>query len=119
MTSNTAIVRLNVGGSKYEVPKSLIEMYPNTMLARLISEQWEGGNEQDPNKEIFIDRDGQRFQCVLDYMRDQKAYLPHNMAKASVMHDLKYLGFVDVPDDAIEETLTTPEAVKHIRIGRK
>jgi hypothetical protein len=56
------IVRLNVGGARYDISRTLIEGYPDTMLASLISERW----QEDPTTEIFIDRNGQRFQYVLD-----------------------------------------------------
>jgi hypothetical protein len=61
-------IRLNVGGTRYEVSRSLMEMYPDTMLARLTSDDWSNADDQ----EVFIDRNGPRFQYVLDYMRDQK-----------------------------------------------
>jgi hypothetical protein len=78
------VVRLNVGGTHYEVSRSLMEMYPDTMLARMISDEW--SNEDD--QEVFIDRNGPRFQYVLDYMRDQKAALAMNVTKESNKGDL-------------------------------
>ena len=40
-------VNLDVGGTKYRVSKSLIAQYPNTMLARLISDTWNNQEEQE------------------------------------------------------------------------
>ena len=49
----TNMVHFNVGGKQYEVSCSLLEMYPNTMLARSASEQW----LPNPDAEVFVERD--------------------------------------------------------------
>ena len=52
----TTTVRLNVGGVKFVVERSLIELHPDTMLARMIRNPWnQNFGEQG---EIFIDRNG-------------------------------------------------------------
>ena len=94
----TETVKFDVGGTKYTVSRSLIDAYPATMLARLVSETW----QKDPKEEIFIERDGLRFRCILDYMRDQKVHVPINTTKASVLQDLEYFGFEHIPDGAID-----------------
>lgn len=83
---DTKIVKFNVGGTRYEVARSLIEMHPDTMLARMVSEQW----QKDPSKEIFIERDGSRFKYVLDYLRDGKVSLPFSVCRESFLTDLQY-----------------------------
>ena len=64
-------VYFDVGGTKYKVSRSLLESFPDTMLARMASEYWtnprHSGTEANP---LFIERDGERFRLVLDYMRD-------------------------------------------------
>jgi hypothetical protein len=35
----TEIVTFNVGGTRYEVSRSLLDLHPNTMLAKSASEQ--------------------------------------------------------------------------------
>ncbi|CAB9519416.1 PotAssium voltage-gated channel [Seminavis robusta] len=84
-TSSTKTAELNVGGSKYEVSRSLIEQYPDTMLARLVSETW-----QRDEQEIFIDRSGLRFQYVLDYMRDKKVHVGLGILVAAIKTELQY-----------------------------
>ena len=39
VTSSSSTVQFNVGGKIYEVSRSLLEHHPNTMLARMASEQ--------------------------------------------------------------------------------
>lgn len=115
MVSSQKTVSLDVGGAKYKVSRSLIEAYPGTMLAKLINETW----HQNPEEEIFIDRNGLRFQYILDYMRDQKAYLGINVSAASVLKDLEYFGFENVSGDAIVAGTATVEAVEHIMMVHK
>lgn len=110
-TTATATVRLNVGGTKYEVSRSLIEQYPNTMLARLISEEWD---QEKAGKELFIERNGKCFEFVLNCMRDQKVTLPVNaVSKDALLQELEYFGFNDVSPDAINTTLATMDIVAH------
>ena len=97
-------IRLNVSGTKYEVERSLLEQYPDTMLARLVSSRWNNIHEEKAKdiEEIFIGRDGARFSYILDYMRDHKVFLPASISKKAIMLDFKYFGFEDLPDDSID-----------------
>lgn len=106
-------VVFNVGGTKYEVAKSTIDAYPSTMLARLVSETWT--KPEDGNKAIFIDRDGIQFRYVLSYMQDQVVHLPMNVTKASVLQDLAYFGFKDVPDKAFTGSCNYEAALQVFR----
>ncbi|CAB9528362.1 POZ domain-containing protein KCTD4 [Seminavis robusta] len=110
MTSSPEKVVFNAGGTKYEVARSIIQAYPSTMLAKLVSETWQ--QPAKANKEVFIDRDGLQFRYVLSYMRDQKVYLPMGVAKASILQDLAYFGFENVPEDAIGGSCNYEAAVQ-------
>lgn len=79
----TTTTKFNVGGTMYEVSQSLLNQFSNTMLARAASDMW--NNTKKPNNNnsnsttndpIFINRDGERFKYVLDYMRDNKIVIP-------------------------------------------
>ena len=85
-------VQLDVGGTIYKVSRSLLESFPDTMLARMVSETW----QKDPNKPIFVERDGESFRYVLHYMRDGHVFLPITMSKDAVLKDLEYYGFDNV-----------------------
>ena len=52
------IIKYNVGGIRYEVSHSLIRRYPKSLLAKTAFSPW---NSEDNDKEIFIERDGDRF----------------------------------------------------------
>jgi hypothetical protein len=106
-SSNAATVRFDVGGTIYKVSRSLLEQHPNIVLARMVSKAWLGEKEEDDNNErkddepLFIDRDGERFRYVLDFMRDgPKVSLPVTISKEGFIKDLDYFGFDNVnPED--------------------
>lgn len=80
-SNKSATVRFDVGGTVYRVSRSLLDLFPDTMLSRMVSETWQdcsqGGDDQKEEPPIFLDRNGDRFQYVLDYMRDdQNPILP-------------------------------------------
>jgi potassium voltage-gated channel Shal-related subfamily D protein 1/potassium voltage-gated channel Shal-related subfamily D protein 3/potassium voltage-gated channel Shal-related subfamily D protein len=93
----TTVVCFNVGGTLYEVSRSLLEMYPDTMLARSASEQW----HTDPISKIFLERDGDRFTYVLDYLRDGCTNIPATVPQAALLADLEYFGVQDVDENQI------------------
>jgi len=99
-------VKFNVGGKLYEVSKSLLHRFPNTLLAQKVS---------DANASpIFIDRDPDRFAYCLDYMRDGgRLHLPEMITKSSILQDLKFLGF-----DDIDESLINDETAKKATFAR-
>ena len=95
-SSNNVI--LNVGGTRYEVARMTLHRYPDSMLATLISKRWTANNA---NRPIFIDRNGSRFQFVLDFLRDGKVHLPASVSAEALRADFAYYG---LPEDAhIEE----------------
>ena len=77
-------------------------MHPNTMLARSAHELW----HTDPESVIFLERNGERFQYVLDYLRDGRAYLPMGIPKEALMGDLEYYGLDSIDTNWIERKLT-------------
>ena len=97
----TEIVKFNVGGHRYEVSRSMLSLHPQTMLAKSASEQW----QTDPEKEIFIDRDGATFGHVLNYLRDGKVSLPITIRKETLLSELEYYGV-----DGVEETTINEES---------
>ncbi len=82
----TQRVKFNVGGQKYEVSTTLLAMYPNTILAKSASDQWQ---EEDPETEIFLECDGALFRHLLNYIRDDgKVYLPFTVPKEALIDEL-------------------------------
>lgn len=94
MSENNKIVKFNVGGTRYEVARSLLASHPDTLLARMASEQW----QKDPESEIFIERDGLHLRYCLSYPREGRVLLPVSVSRESVLEDMTYYG-IEVSDD--------------------
>lgn len=81
-------VTFNIGGQRFEVSKSLLDMHPNTILAKMSSKQW----QEDPEEEIFVERNGNIFEFILAYLRDGRVDLPITTSKEMVISELMYYG---------------------------
>ncbi len=126
-------ITFNVGGQYHEVSRSLLEMYPDTMLSKLVSKHWSDTrtgenaptensihgdvlvpgtnkdiaaseestgelNSQNHDSAVFIDRDGQLFRFVLNYLRDGKVVLPIALDINTFFHELSFYG-IEVKDE--------------------
>ena len=89
-TDSPRTVKFNVGGKSFETSVSLIDQHEDTMLARLVSDTW----QEDPNKTVFIDRNGDIFAHILDYLRYGSITLPDNIVKDMFLRDLDFYGIV-------------------------
>ena len=65
MSNNKDTIKFNVGGRHFEVSRDLIDTHSETMLGKLVSGAW----QEDPEEVVFIDRDGDIFAHVLNYLR--------------------------------------------------
>src|SRR5689334_1817411 len=65
--TSSQIVRLNVGGYRFETTVSTLLREPDSMLGRMFSHDWAACRS---STETFIDRDGRHFHVVLNYLRD-------------------------------------------------
>jgi hypothetical protein len=61
------VVDLNVGGTLYSTSRATLLRY-DSMLARMFSGRHEVKRRADGR--VFIDRDGERFRHILNYLRD-------------------------------------------------
>lgn len=87
------VVCFIVGGIQYKVPHSLFEKYPTTLLAQMASDQW----QSDPEEEIILDRDGELFKFVIDFLqKDGYLTLPIDIHREAFFTELVYYGFEDV-----------------------
>jgi hypothetical protein len=103
--------KFNIGGHRYEVARTLLEQHPETMLAKSASQVWQA----DPESEIFMERNGIRFQYVLDYLRDGMVFLPVTESKEALIHDLNYFGInaiIDMINDSDSKLYSTASDIK-------
>jgi hypothetical protein len=93
----TKIVHFDVGGKLYKVAVDILMKYENTMLAKMVSEKW---NKEENQVPLFIDRNGERFQHILDWYRDGRMIVPRTVAIDAMKSDALFFG---LPDDLIVE----------------
>ena len=94
------IVRLNVGGTRYDASRDTLMRYEGSMLASLVSGKWKEG---DGDTEIFIDRSGRRFEYILDYLRSDRVYVPDLSYHAALLDEFEYFG-IDVDESKVAVT---------------
>jgi len=99
-------IKFNVGGTKYEISQTLLDRYPSCMLNKICSRTWvqadaETATVKEAAEEIFIDRNGERFQYILDYMRDSRVELPLSIPRSQFVMDMDYFNL-----DYKEESIT-------------
>ena len=82
-------IHLDVGGVRYEVSCEALDRFEGSMLASLISDQWIEDNTIEP---IFIDREGQLFEYVLDYLQTGKVFLPRSVSLIALEKEFEYYG---------------------------
>ena len=95
--TRTQTITFNIGGQRYEISRSLLDQFPETMLTKSASET----GLKDESEEIFIERDGYSFSHVLSYMRDSKVVLPVTERKKSFVDELTYYG-LEMRDEDID-----------------
>lgn len=81
-------VLLDVGGKDFKVSRSFIDQHVDTMLARLTSDRW----NEDSGEPIFIDRCGEIFSHVLNYLRYGSIELPHCLPMSMFRRELDFYG---------------------------
>ncbi|EJK50613.1 hypothetical protein THAOC_30353 [Thalassiosira oceanica] len=105
-----ATIKFNAGGRLFETSRSLFDQHEETMLGRLISETW----LEDSTKPIFIDRDGDIFAQVLNFLRYGSVTLPSRIPKDMFLRDLDFFGISYENGTVVGETEKFPLRVKEI-----
>jgi hypothetical protein len=105
------VIRLNVGGTPYEVTLSTLMKFPDTMLAALASERWR--QHSDRHELIFIDRDGDLFRYILAWYHDNEILIPRTVAAGAVANEVR---FFSLPDTAAveQEEIPIAESVRDV-----
>ncbi len=96
--TRTETIKFNVGGQCYEISRSLLDQHPHSMITKSASEKW----LEDPETEIFLERDGTTFRYVLSYMRDGRVTVPPSEPKDNFIRELEYFG-IDYQEEDIDD----------------
>lgn len=89
-----SLVKFNVGGKFFETTHATLMNFPHSVLAQTCSTTW-GQPAELLGGRIFIDRNGDRFQEILDFCRELEvpAYVLKNEAIAlAVWKEARYYG---------------------------
>lgn len=92
----TDIIQLNVGGVKYDTTRTTIKEGGTSMLSQLIS----GGIPTALlHGRIFIDRDGQLFAHILNYLRNTENWTPPTTVDStSLKREAEYYGLMKMAE---------------------
>jgi len=71
------ILTLNVGGRKYSTSLSTLTKFPDSMLAAMFSGRIP--SNMDEKGRYFIDRDGDLFKHILNFLRTDQLFIPANV----------------------------------------
>jgi len=89
ITEAQQLVNLNVGGKKFKTTVDTLTKYEDSIFPVLLS----GKFKEDPEKEIFIDRDGQAFKYIMTFLRNGEYIAPSDPAMQKlVMCEIDYFG---------------------------
>ena len=92
----------------------------------MASKEWnnEASNDDDGAnnggaRSLFIDRNPNRFGYILDFMRDGKVILAggqggNGTSKTSMLEELTYFGFENVPSNAVRVEFSMPDLPKYV-----
>merc|ERR1711941_232834 len=75
----TSKVSLDVGGHKFTTSLQTLRSVPDTFLSSMFSGRF--ALEKDDNGCYFVDRDGEHFRCVLNYLRDPTKFTLKGMPR--------------------------------------
>ena len=81
-------VTFDVGGRLHKVRNSFISLNQNNVIGRL----GQIALDRNVDEPIFIDRDGDIFIYVLNFLRDGRIELPMTVPKQAFMNELRYYG---------------------------
>ncbi|CAG8449077.1 16593_t:CDS:2 [Acaulospora morrowiae] len=70
-------VLFNVGGTRFEIQRNLVQAYPKSRLAEL-------ANSASKDNVIFIDHNPLAFSVILDFLRYKRIVVPRNVAREVV-----------------------------------
>ena len=68
------LLKLNVGGHRYTTTKATLRKYPDSMLGAMFNGKMP--STVDDHGHYFIDRDGQMFGFILNFLRSSQLTLP-------------------------------------------
>ncbi len=103
-SGNPEIVRLNVGGRHFTTTRTTLTSFTYSVIGRMFSKP--NPTMLDEEGRYFIDRDGDAFVPVLEYLRSNR-YFDFGISKARVRAEAEFFGL-----DKLALLLGEPEPKK-------
>ena len=91
----------DVGGRRHRVRELLMHQHRNTMIGQLGLQSIQDGIDEP----IFIDRDGDIFVHVLNYLRNGEIYVPPYVPIQALVNELRYYE-IDVKPGTVHPYVT-------------
>jgi hypothetical protein len=117
MATDSDLINLNVGGVIYATTRKTLTSHPDSRLAAMFN--GDGSITHDHNGNNFIDRDGQLFRLVLDFLRsseDAEFNLPEDFKELSQLRaEVAFYRIKPLMD--IIDTLVVNSHLKKCSIG--
>ncbi|KAL7530005.1 hypothetical protein ACHAXR_003267 [Thalassiosira sp. AJA248-18] len=101
-------VQFNVGGKHFEISRAVLSKHPDSVLARLMS-------DTSLTQPIFIDRNGDVFSIVLDYLRYGNVVLPLTVPKETFLREIDYYGIDYQEGTVARDALEGPQQINSLR----
>lgn len=111
--SESQIIKLNVGGEIYTTTRSTLCKYPNSMLGAMFNGSM--SPSLDENGCFFIDRDGELFKYILNYLRSSRLSLPQGFKDLDQLFAEADFYQITPLLETVEE-LRAPVPEKHVKV---
>ncbi|KAK4524606.1 hypothetical protein GAYE_SCF04G2507 [Galdieria yellowstonensis] len=104
----SAVVKLNVGGKYFETTVDTLTKYSDSMLFAWFSGKY--AVQTDENGYVFLDRDGDRFRHILNYLRCGTVHIGEDIhLLGEILEEAEYFGLENLAQQL-------KEAIFHCRL---
>eukprot|EP00028_Trichosphaerium_sp_Am-I-7-wt_P006999 CAMPEP_0168516472 /NCGR_PEP_ID=MMETSP0405-20121227/5422_1 /TAXON_ID=498012 /ORGANISM="Trichosphaerium sp, Strain Am-I-7 wt" /LENGTH=228 /DNA_ID=CAMNT_0008536189 /DNA_START=35 /DNA_END=718 /DNA_ORIENTATION=- len=86
------VVKLNVGGTRFETSQSTLQSHGENFLTLLLQNAQSGRVPvfQDKDGYIFIDRSGRKFEAILEYLRTDVVEVPPGVTYYQLLREFDF-----------------------------
>ena len=87
LSFDMAVITVNVGGVKYTTTVSTLTKHPDSMLGKMFDPDGSFQITKDETGAAFIDRDGDLFRHVLNFLRNGSLRLPEQFGETEALRE--------------------------------
>ncbi len=103
--TTSKIVKLNVGGRHFATTRTTLTSHPDSVLAKMFSDP--NPAMLDEEGRYFIDRDGEVFKVILEYLRSHHL-VDFGVSKQRIRLEAEFFGLDNLIQDLSHDTLPEP-----------